>query len=72
MAFDRNNSTGSKVPAPNLDVSKTIDTTGAGDAFNGAFIASYLEHKDCETASKSGVNRAAEAVQHFGAIPRST
>jgi len=70
MAFDGNNSIGFKVPAPKIDVSKTIDTTGAGDAFNGAFIASYLQHKDCEAASKTGVNRAAEAVQHFGAIPR--
>ena len=72
MAFDGNNSIGFTVPAPKIDVSKTIDTTGAGDAFNGAFIASYLEHKDCEAASKSGVDRAAQAVQHFGAIPRST
>ena len=51
---------------------KVIDTTAAGDSFNGGFLAAYLSGKDHVACLLSGHNCAKEVVQHAGAIlPRS-
>lgn len=65
MAFDANSSSAVSDSTP----VKVIDTTGAGDAFNGAFIASYLEHENSEMAARAGVRRASQTVQTIGALP---
>jgi 2-dehydro-3-deoxygluconokinase len=70
LAFDRGTSSAVLVPAPPIAPEKIVDTTGAGDAFNGAFIASYKQHGNVEMAAIAGVAYAAETVQHFGAIPQ--
>ncbi|WP_125766453.1 ribokinase [Lapidilactobacillus wuchangensis] len=44
-----------------------VDTTGAGDTFNGAFAASIITQTDLETAIKRGNQAAALSVQAKGA-----
>ena len=47
---------------------KVVDTTSAGDGFNGAFLASFLQHADTEMALTAGHNCAVEVIAHHGAI----
>ena len=49
-------------------VTEPVDTTGAGDAFNGAFIADYLTSGDIESAVKAGQDCSAQVVRHHGAL----
>ncbi|WP_375425331.1 ribokinase [uncultured Friedmanniella sp.] len=46
-----------------------VDTTGAGDAFVGAAMASLLTDDDLARACEAGVASGAAAVQHPGALP---
>ncbi|MGW1803803.1 carbohydrate kinase family protein [Streptomyces sp. NPDC002078] len=45
------------------------DTTGAGDAFTGAFLAALLTGADPEEAAARGCGAGAEAVERVGARP---
>ena len=45
------------------------DTTGAGDAFTGAFLAALLAGADTEAAAAQGCRAGARAVQHVGGRP---
>lgn len=48
-----------------------VDTTGAGDSFNGAFLATWLETAALADAVRAGQDCAARVVCHRGAlIPR--
>ncbi|MCD6149691.1 carbohydrate kinase family protein [bacterium] len=47
---------------------KPIDTTGAGDAFSSAFLASYLKGKKIEESLKWGAANGGSAVKFYGAI----
>ncbi|MEV4927517.1 carbohydrate kinase family protein [Streptomyces roseoverticillatus] len=47
----------------------TVDTTGAGDAFTGAFLAARLAGHDPATAARRGCRAGAEAVTRPGARP---
>jgi 2-dehydro-3-deoxygluconokinase len=47
---------------------KPVDTTGAGDSFNAAFLASLLRGADPERAAASGNLLAGAVIQHAGAI----
>ena len=49
-------------------VTEPVDTTGAGDSFNGAFIADYLTSGDIENAVKAGQACSAQVVRHHGAL----
>ena len=49
-------------------VTEPVDTTGAGDAFNGAFIADYLTTGDIESAVMAGQVCSAKVVRHHGAL----
>lgn len=49
--------------APSVNV---VDTTGAGDAFNAGFLASWLKDKDGEAALAEGVKTGSLAVQAAG------
>ena len=55
------------VPAPRADV---LDSTGAGDAFCGAFLSRWLaDPADLTGAARFAVRVAASAVTRFGARP---
>lgn len=48
---------------------KAVDTTGAGDAFNGGFVAALAENKGVFAAVEFGNALASLAVQKFGTAP---
>ena len=47
---------------------QAVDTTGAGDAFNAGFLASFLRNETPEDWLRSGNKLAGEVVQHRGAV----
>ena len=55
-----------EVPSPFVE---TLDTTGAGDAFVAAFLASHLSGGSLTTALEGAVVAGALAAQRFGAGP---
>jgi 2-dehydro-3-deoxygluconokinase len=61
-----NASTACHVPA--APVAHVIDTTGAGDSFNAAYLAARRMGKPPEQAAVSGNQLAAAVIQHRGAI----
>jgi ribokinase len=54
------------IPAPEVEL---VDTTGAGDAFCGAFAAELARHADPFTAARSGVVAGSLATTVPGAYP---
>jgi sugar/nucleoside kinase (ribokinase family) len=54
------------LPAPLVTA---IDTTGAGDAFAGAFLASELEGLEAQACLEAGIAAGAAAVQLVGGQP---
>lgn len=57
---------GTRVPVP--ATVKPIDTTGAGDSFNAAFIAARASGLDATAAAVAGNQLAGTVIQHPGAI----
>ena len=49
---------------------RVVDVTGAGDAFNSAFIAALYYGNDVGTALKWGSAQAASVISHLGAKNR--
>ena len=47
-----------------------IDRTGAGDAFDAAFLDSWTRNRRVETALSEGLELAAEVLQQIGSRPR--
>ncbi|WP_039046756.1 sugar kinase [Plesiomonas shigelloides] len=53
---------------PTQPVAQVLDTTSAGDAFNGGFLSAYLSGEDLATACQRGNTLAGSVIQHRGAI----
>jgi fructoselysine 6-kinase len=63
IAFHR----GARQTQPASTVDHVVDTTGCGDAFQGAFLAAYLRSRNVQTALAAAVSRAATVITHLGA-----
>jgi len=59
-----------RVPATPVD--RIVDTTSAGDSFNGAFLARYLTSSDALNAAAYGARIAAQVIGAHGALIRLT
>ncbi|MGX1502991.1 UNVERIFIED_CONTAM: sugar/nucleoside kinase (ribokinase family) [Streptomyces graminofaciens] len=55
-----------RLPSP---IAHALDSTGAGDAFTGAFLAARLAGADARTAAEEGCRAGAEAVALIGGRP---
>ncbi len=58
---------GAEIHAPALPA-VVVDTTGAGDAFNAAFLQSWLKHAPIEECLAFGNAMGAKAVSHRGGL----
>ncbi|MDN3295346.1 PfkB family carbohydrate kinase [Streptomyces ficellus] len=56
-----------RVPAPEV---RAVDTTGAGDAFTGGFLAALLSGADAASAAAAGCRAGAQAVTALGGRPQ--
>ncbi|MFJ5830406.1 carbohydrate kinase family protein [Streptomyces sp. NPDC093089] len=57
------------VAAPLVPPARRVDSTGAGDAFTGAFLAALLSGADPARAAEAGCRAGAEAVTLVGGRP---
>lgn len=49
-------------------VEKPIDTTGAGDSFNGAFLAEYVSSGDLVSSTRAAQACSAQVICYYGAL----
>ena len=54
-----------KIPSPRVTA---VDATGAGDAFDGAFLAEYISHHDVFKAAHYANASAAISTEGYGAV----
>lgn len=54
---------------PAIDAGELVDTTGAGDAFNGGLVTGLFEGLDIEQAARFGCATAALSVTRVGTAP---
>lgn len=59
---------GDKRSFPLVRIEQPVDTTGAGDSFNAAFIAKQMQGGSLKDCVAAGHNLASQVVQHRGAI----
>lgn len=59
---------GKRAMVPAEKVETVVDTTSAGDSFNGSFLAKYLETRDAEQSARFAAKVAARVVSEHGAL----
>ena len=59
---------GKRSHVPSAKVEKIVDTTSAGDSFNGAFLARLAAGAEPEEAARFAAEVAAGVIQHHGAL----
>lgn len=63
LIYDRNTDTFHEIPAYRVNV---VDSTGAGDAYCGGFVAKYVTSGDLKLAGIAGNVSASFAIQDYG------
>ena len=58
-----------KTHVPAIDAGRVVETTGAGDAFNGGFAIALSEGKDVVAATRFGCAVAGISVTRAGTAP---
>ncbi|WP_439624390.1 sugar kinase [Shinella sp.] len=59
---------GARSHAPSAKVERIVDTTSAGDSFNGAFLARLVTGASPREAARFAADVAASVIQHHGAL----
>lgn len=59
---------GHEVTAYPATPTEVVDSSGAGDAFNGGFLSAWLDHKTAEQCVFAGQQQARQTLGHHGAI----
>jgi len=57
---------GKQYEQPAKKVTKIIDTTGCGDAFQGTFIVTFIQTNDIQKSLKRASNKASSILKHIG------
>jgi sugar/nucleoside kinase (ribokinase family) len=55
-----------EIPVPAIEAEKIVDTSSAGDAFVGGFLAQYVKNEPIEKAIKCGIWASGLIIQRFG------
>jgi fructoselysine 6-kinase len=58
---------GDPIFQPSIKVTKTLDSTGCGDAFQASFTVSYWREQNVPRALQAGARQASTVIQHYGA-----
>jgi 2-dehydro-3-deoxygluconokinase len=53
---------------PAVKVDKVVDTTGAGDSFNGGYLSARIKGESILEAARKGHRFASQVVQNRGAV----
>jgi adenosine kinase len=53
---------------PAIEAEKIVDTSSAGDAFVGGFLAQYVKNESIEKAIKCGIWASGLIIQRFGKL----
>lgn len=53
---------------PPIEAEKIVDTSSAGDAFVGGFLAQYVKNEPIEKAIKCGIWASGLIIQRFGKL----